>query len=292
MTTTTAATATGKKVVIAYFSLTGNTKHVAERVRGVFAAHAGAVASVELFDVTGPVQAPHDVFVAADVIGIGSLAWGYREPTMLREWLAAVPAEHVRGKPAFVYGTFGGDPGRSISNVANALTAKGAIVVSSEGFRAPGNFACWTPKDAKQVWSEAHRAAIDVWAEKLLALVLASPPVAVAVSGTWMGVISGFVSDGMVKMPVGRIMCDETTCVGCGLCARICPKGAITMRDIENVVAAAAPTEIAAAAAPKKRVAVVHHAACVACCRCINNCPTNSLNSSATKGHTQYVFAI
>lgn len=60
----------------------------------------------------------------------------------------------------------------------------------------------------------------------------------------------------------------EDTCVGCGLCARRCPVGAIEMRD-------------------KRPVWVADR--CAACLGCLHHCPKFAIQyGKRTKAHGQY----
>ena len=109
------------RVAIAYFSLTGNTAYVAKKMASAIETTAASSVppirvEVKLVDITGP-EVTEDlvaVYSAADIVGVGGLAFAYREPTPLRNRLLALPDNCLAGKKAFVFGTAGGNEGKML----------------------------------------------------------------------------------------------------------------------------------------------------------------------------------
>lgn len=56
------------------------------------------------------------------------------------------------------------------------------------------------------------------------------------------------------------IIVDQSKCVGCGKCEKMCPEGAIKVID---------------------KKAVLDHSLCINCGRCVQNCPTKALSMSS-----------
>ncbi len=115
-------------IAVVYFSQTGQTLKVAEAMA------------------TGLREKKHTVKVLAmqkikpadikncDLLGVGSPCFESQAPAAVLTWLRAWPALH--GKPAFVFATAGGAPGRVLYDLTKTLRKKGAKVIG--GFMGRG----------------------------------------------------------------------------------------------------------------------------------------------------------
>jgi len=65
----------------------------------------------------------------------------------------------------------------------------------------------------------------------------------------------------------GKLLYDKETCIGCRLCSRDCPSGAISVVNIGTKE-------------EKDFQATLDLAKCIFCCQCIDTCPKNSLSYS------------
>ncbi|KAH3756386.1 hypothetical protein Pelo_11806 [Pelomyxa schiedti] len=281
--TTSSSPSSVLRVVVFYYSLTGNTAYVAKRIAQELN-EAGSTAvtspsapeggarpiSADAMDVSNP--AAKAALADAHAIGFGGLTWGYKEPPPLREWMAAIQPDSVRGKRAFVFTTCGGNQGRALSNMANTLSSKGAIMIGELTLLAPSNYTCWNPpKGVKQLWGSEERDKITKFSHSLIPKLLASTVQSLSIWGSAQGYALGWLGDWACAMPVGEISVDKSKCIKCDLCVRQCPFGALTR---------SAEVEDAPIVWNKKK--------CLGCCRCINNCPKNCINSSSTVGKSPY----
>ncbi|MFV0350775.1 MAG: 4Fe-4S binding protein [Oscillospiraceae bacterium] len=79
--------------------------------------------------------------------------------------------------------------------------------------------------------------------------------------------------DAIVIGPRGVPEVDNEKCVGCGLCAKTCPKSLIAMNLPENTITPRCSIQEGAAAARK-----VCGASCIACRICEKNCPADAIH--------------
>eukprot|EP00727_Mastigamoeba_balamuthi_P004744 m51a1_g14268 putative 4fe-4s ferredoxin (293) ;mRNA; f:311663-312541 len=259
-------------VVLLYYSLTGNTRHIAELLRDTLNAQGFSATTM---DITGPgdnLDAVLSAVASADAVGVGGLAIGLHEPLKVRSVLEALPESSVLGKPAIVFGTAGGNEGRLLPNMANALTLKGAVVVGSLLVYAPSNNAVRAlPKGARYEWGSSERNKPIEFAKTVAPLLRERPPRPAPVpAGTLSGnLLSWFVGDGVTRTMTGRISVDKDACIKCHLCVRQCPSGALDIEEADGL--------------PRW-----NEDKCTGCCRCINHCPKGCISSPRTAGKQQY----
>lgn len=255
------------KVGIAYYSYTGNTKHVAQRIAKILEEKG---CDTVLLDATIESKINASVLDGIDAFGAGAVTVAWREPEPMRRFLNSLPATLLKNKPAFVFATAGGNEGRALSNMASVLSGKGAVVVAAQTVIAPGNFSPWSPaKPLVSYWGLDDVAVADEFANKLYTLLL--QPKAKSIWGTKSGYVLSWTYS-FETSSLRDIEADPATCNKCYKCVKMCPTGALSISK-------------------EMGLPVKDQAKCLSCCRCHNICETNSMNNKKTKGKAQYVFS-
>jgi len=108
-------------VTIIYFSQTGSTRKVAEIMSTVFTETGNSVRIVPLKKATA------EDATKSDLLGIGTPCFSSQAPTPVKQFLRTLP--QLNGKPAFVFATSGGAPGRVLYNLTSLLRKKEAVVI-------------------------------------------------------------------------------------------------------------------------------------------------------------------
>ena len=115
-------------VTLIYFSQTGNTRQVAETMADAFRQAGHSTRTISFKKVV-----PEDA-TKGDLLGVGAPCFSSQAPTPVKEFLRALPS--LDGRPAFVFATSGGAPGRVLYDLTRLLRRKGANVAG--GFLARG----------------------------------------------------------------------------------------------------------------------------------------------------------
>ena len=223
-----------KTALIIYFSQTGATRRVAEGIRRGLEAAGVPARAVPL------AEARPEMAAEADLLGIGTPVFYYKEPTLVRALLARLPA--TRRKPAFTFITHGGNPVNTLARLQKQLARRGYTVLSS--FTALGydtypmyfkDFREWGRPNADELRLAAEfgqRLPGDVRRfreDRRFAL-----PRYQFVGGPYF-FRSMICRGGMMKRIFPRLLADEKLCTRCGACRKNCPTGAITLSPYPRI---------------------------------------------------------
>jgi len=249
------------KGIVCYYSATGNTRLAADYV----ARHLGFECSLQDVRNGAPDLSKYDF------AGFASPTDWLEEPMLMRRFMQALPV--VKGIPAFVLVTHGGMPGKTPSNIANAASEKGFVVVGCHALEAPDNYppivAGGRPNDALRP-QESDMRDLDGFISGLrisltdIAAGKRALPITVKTPMKYR-LIPSF-SRERSKKGQGPKHVDAALCTKCGKCAKACPYFAIKLAPLP----------------------VFDEAKCMGCWACFNLCPTKAICTKKFRGKGQY----
>lgn len=239
--------------VIFYFSGTGNTWWVADRIKRQLDAKNINASAVSIDKLT-PKKA--DWWIkTADLVLFGWPVYSSYLPKPVKRFIDALP-ESEKGKHIHVFCTqmcFSGD-GAWIAH--KQLKNKGLIVDTAEHFTMPSNASVvhgfWGPPDEKGIKLILSNAEIQVerYVEKLLTG-------QARIKGRYSFVL-GMLQRGPYslfrKAAQNYVGVDNDKCTRCGLCVKLCPMDNITLEDVP-----------------------VFAGNCTQCLRCYSFCPSSAI---------------
>ena len=243
------------KINIIYFSQTGNTKKVAKVMQSTLNDSGHTTQVIPLRKAT-----PADT-TKADLIAIGAPCFAAQAPTPIKSFLHSLP--NLNGKPAFVFATSGGAPGRVLYDMASILKKKDAKVLG--GFLSRGEV--FHPAPCMIGRFPGRPDMTDLETAKRFASALSDqlgkgPHVDIAENRQDATKHGWGFYDFMAKIspdPLQRILLpkpklDENLCNECKLCAVECPMDNIALNSYPKI-----------------------GGNCIRCYRCITICPKSAL---------------
>jgi len=226
----------------AYFSPTGTTKAVVEGIlRGI------DQCSAEIIDITRPDARKKPLQTSEnELLVIGVPVYMGRVPALLMEWLQAIKAQKTPVVCVVVYGNKVYDD--ALLELKNIMTKCGCIPIACAAFIGEHSFSNpETPTvegrpDASDLnHAELFGCKIN---EKLLSVSSVDHISDINIPGN-------YPYGGVTKLWRVDFIAISNECTQCGICAEVCPVGAI---DSENG-------------------ALIDTEKCITCCACIKNCP-------------------
>jgi ferredoxin len=273
------ATGASVRLLILFFSGTGNTQFVAEYLKD----HLISVCSEVRLAVTVAALewSEPEIVTGYDVVCIGFPVHGCTAPRNVREFLARM--HPVDGKGAFIYHTKGFVQGRANRIVERLARGAGFRILGSAGVRMPGSDGiCMFMTNESRVFQDLLARDFGALpAADRLADLMSKAVRHLASGGDSIGLVrwrsytlQGFLATGLLK-PLYWLLGDLMSrrlhatdrCTLCGLCERICPTRNITVGTAEPAAVATGPVA----------ADVTFGDACVLCLRCVNNCPEEAI---------------
>ncbi len=239
--------------MILYFSATGNSKYVAQRVAETLGTQCVSIEEVAEREL-------------ADVHGFVSPAYAWGIPSVVAEFLTSHRLRKGAG-PLFFIVTYGTTHGQSCYWADRALEAgSGATFDARYSVKMPDT---WTPifdlSDKERVAAANER--VEPQLERVVELI-GRGATGDHASGKMPAIARAVHRPYYEMMRQTRHFTVEDSCVGCGLCAKRCPVQAIEIRAGRPVWT-------------KDR--------CAACLRCLHTCPKFAIQyGTHTKAHGQY----
>lgn len=250
-----------------WYSATGNTLNLARAAVDVWTALGHSVTAFDMLNEKGETPPSPDSF---DKVVFAFPVMIFRPPLVARRFAGNLPTARSP-VPAHIMITSGGMGARSDSVFAEILEKKGlnvrsAVELVCEDSYIP--FRKWFGSfNKKALPDEGTRKAAETFAREVATENLEKPfaPLGGLVRNFFAGIGKNAPEDaGRSFLGPRELQAERCTC--CGLCARLCPTGAIVLDGGHPVV-----TE----------------KSCVGCCACFNNCPTDAwrLGRFALKYH-------
>jgi ferredoxin len=192
--------------------------------------------------------------------------YAYGPPKIVWKFLKGLP--RAKDVEAFVYANAGEEAGVTLPIAKRFLKRKGWRIAGADYCYMPQNFSpiFEVPPDGvcAAMIAEAERAAAE-FAGKLAeggeSIVRNGPGLLARSLGLVYWIFRVFGTRNFFK--IARI---DDTCNGCGLCAKICPKGNIVMREDRPVIGRN----------------------CEMCIRCLSYCPKQSIQAFSSGRHGRY----
>ncbi|MBU1077206.1 MAG: EFR1 family ferrodoxin, partial [Spirochaetes bacterium] len=240
--------------IIHYFTGTGNTLHAVRMIQDRLkkAGH-----KVTIQRISYGVRSPEAEF-GLHVIAFPTYSW--TAPAVVQDYIRRMP--DGQGRKAAVFTTYGGNPLGAPEFIHRKLKARGYDVMITGGALYPDN---WTqmvnpPDKAKagQMIKQGEKMTRE-FAEKLIKGQRSYFKHSF-LNWFWTGVIGSlFILFG--RRGMGLLFYADSGCNSCGICEKTCPVQNIRMKGNKN---------------PRP----VWKFSCEDCCRCINVCPKNAVNTS------------
>jgi ferredoxin len=250
------------KLLILYFSGTGNTDYVAHYLADKLEP---LPIEIQLCSVE---QQPAEALADFDVLAIGFPVYGCEAPPFFQSYLEKLPPGAGRG--AFVFCTKGAWAGNAVRHNLRRLAERGYVPLRGGSVVMPGSDGLafvrkdsWMARAALQKDFD-HLKAADRLAQRM-AVVLSGlvagaeeesfrRPLPFTIAGALFDGLWAFLYDLFGNRLRTRFWADKR-CVGCGLCARICPVDNVELCDGHSCFG--------------------EH--CILCMRCIHACPQEAI---------------
>lgn len=243
--------------MIFYFSATGNSKYVAERI-----AKSMGEEAISILDYKGTVNLGLN-----ETLGIVTPTNWWELPILTREFLQKVRVQAEVSPYIFIVSTYGTTPGASGSDAKHVLKKNGYELSAAFSLKMPDN---WTPifdlSNSEEVAKQnaAAEQALEILIKRIKARELGNhqehrtPYFLFPITNAFLG----------YERRTKHLYVEES-CIGCGLCAKKCPVQAIEIKD-------------------KKPVWVKEQ--CAMCLGCLHRCPKFAIQygNGKTKLHGQY----
>ncbi len=227
---------------LAYFSPTGTSKAVCEAI-----AEGLAPVRLESIDATSPKARMRPLSGNEnELLALACPVYMGRIPAVFRDWLAVMRIENVPAVCVVVYGNRAYE--NALLELADAVTQRGGLPVACAAFIGEHSFSHPDRPTAQGRPHAQDLALAREFGRKIAGKLRAAPSVAKTCAASIPGARP---YGGVTKLWDVDFIAVGDGCLQCGLCADICPVGAIDPHD----------------------AASIDIEKCLTCCACIKRCP-------------------
>ena len=243
------------KIALIYFSATGNTKKIADVVEENLIKLATSITKIDITSYEA--RKVQMSFSKYDAVIFGFPIYSLRAPRVCRQWLETLNGEGKKCSVFFTFGGFGKDPAHYY--IKELLDKRNFTLVSTAEFLAVHTFNCcgWQAAEGRPNQSDFKVA--EEYANKTLKRFTGEESETIldfekpAYPAEQVDTAENFRFKLITQLP-NR---DAQNCSMCMLCENLCPTNAM---DAEKGIA--------------------DSASCIACFRCIANCPDGVLHTN------------
>jgi len=232
-------------VKMAYFSPTGTTKAV---LKGIALGINSSV--MELIDVTTP-QARQKLLktTAHDLLIVGVPVYMGRVPALLNEWLNTIDAHNTPTVCVVVYGNRAYE--NALLELKDIVTECGCVPVAGAAYIGEHSFSDSETPIALGRPNEKDLMHARKFGEKIREKLQFVPSISQV---SLLDVPGTYPYEGITELWDVDFIDVGDSCSQCGICAEVCPMGAVNSQDSS----------------------IINHKKCITCCACIKSCPQNA----------------
>lgn len=229
---------------IAFFSPTGTTKSVVQGIaKGI------NPNTIELIDVTTPDKRMQALMVSEnELLIIAVPVYMGRVPALLNEWLNAIEAHNTPTVCVVVYGNRVYD--NALLELKDIVKNRGCIPIAGAAYIGEHSFSnSETPSRGRPDEEDLNHAKVfgqNIY-KKLKSISSISQVSDVDIPGN-------YPYGGITEIWDVDFIHVSDQCIKCGICAEVCPMGAIDLQDSTKI----------------------DQVRCITCCACIKRCPQNA----------------
>ena len=234
-----------KSLKLVCFSPTGTTKAVIKAIASGIDQR-----NMELVDITEPEMRTQSLHTSEDeLLIVGVPVYMGRVPALLNEWLHSVKAINTPVVCVVVYGNRAYED--ALRELKDVLTKQGCIPIAGAAYIGEHSFSC-----SETPTAEGRPDAIDLKQAELFGRKIYEKLKAVSLVDRISDLIipGNFPYGGITELWSVDFIAVNDTCKQCGVCAEVCPMGAIDSEKSDTI--------------DKEK--------CITCCACIKNCPQNA----------------
>lgn len=250
------------KGAIIYFSNTGNTKLACERIKGK-ARHV----DFDLLDMRNGYPDLTDY----GIVGFATYSSEFKVAKFVSDYMKGL--SEAKGKPSFVFTTYGRDNGSSCVVLARLASNKGFKVVAEHALNTPENYPPVIRMEHGHVENptEEQVAAFDAFIDELSEIAAKlengeQVPEHKPTAKWRYALIRNMTPRIMMQKLMGDKKVDTNLCIKCGRCVRACPYGVVTMKEYPEF----------------------DESKCQGCFACYNLCPKKAIYTGKFNQYSNY----